>query len=68
MTESSGKHLPDALECFSYHEKYHFLLELFSFYNQTIYQKSELQFFDQVARDGESELTFEKRPLVAELT
>ena len=27
------------------------------FYNQTIYQKSVWRFFDQVARDGESELT-----------
>ncbi len=37
------------------------------FYNQTIYQKSDRHIFDQVARDGKSELTFEKQPLAAEL-
>ncbi len=37
------------------------------FYNQTIFQKFERSFFDQVAIDAKSVLTFEKRPLVAEL-
>ncbi len=37
------------------------------FYNQTIFQKSVWPFFDQVARDAKNVLTFEKRPLVAEL-
>ncbi len=37
------------------------------FYNQTVYQKSERCFFDQVSKDDKSVLTFEKCPLVAEL-
>ena len=37
------------------------------FYNQTVFKKFEHTFFDQVARDAKSVLTFEKRPLVAEL-
>ena len=35
------------------------------FYNQTVFQKIERTFFDRVAI--ESVLTFENRPLVAEL-
>ncbi len=38
-----------------------------SFYNQAIFQKSERIFFDQVAIDAKSVLTFEKRHLVVEL-
>ena len=37
------------------------------FYNQTVFQKFERTFFDQVAIDAKSVLTFEKRPLVVEL-
>ncbi len=37
------------------------------FHNQTIFQKFERTFFDQVAIDAKSVLTFEKRPLVVEL-
>ena len=37
------------------------------FHNQAIFQKSERSFFDQVAIDAKSALTFENRPLVAEL-
>ena len=37
------------------------------FYNQTVFQKSECTFFDQVAIDDKNVSTFEKRPLVAEL-
>ncbi len=38
------------------------------FYNHNIYQISGRRLFDQVARDGKNMLTFEKRPLVAELS
>ena len=37
------------------------------FYNKAIFQKSNRSFFDQVAIDSKSVLTFEKCPLVAEL-
>ncbi len=37
------------------------------FDNQTVFQKFERTFFDQVAIDAKNVLTFEKRPLVAEL-
>ncbi len=37
------------------------------FYNQTVFQKFERNFFDQVAIDAKSVSTFEKRPLVAKL-
>ncbi len=37
------------------------------FYNQTVSQKFERPFFDQVAIDAKYVLTFENRPLVAEL-
>ncbi len=37
------------------------------FYNQTAFQKFERTYFDQVARDAKSVLTFEKRPPVVEL-
>ncbi len=37
------------------------------FYNQTVFQKFERPFFDQVAIDAKDVLTFEKCPLVAEL-
>ena len=37
------------------------------FYNQTVFQKFERSFFDQVTTDAKNVLTFEKRPLVAEL-
>ncbi len=37
------------------------------FLNQAIFQKSERRFLDQVAIDAKSALTFENRPLVAEL-
>ncbi len=33
---------------------------LFVFYNQTVFQKSECSFFDQVAIDAESVLTLKK--------
>ncbi len=37
------------------------------FYNQTIFKKFECTFFDQVAIDAKTVLTFENYPLVAEL-
>ena len=37
------------------------------FHNQTVFQKFECTFFDQVDIDAKSVLTFEKRPLVTEL-
>ncbi len=37
------------------------------FYNQTVFQKFERTFFDQVAIDAKSVLTFEKGRLVAAL-
>ncbi len=37
------------------------------FYNQTVFQKFERTFFDQVAINVKSVLTFEKRPLFVEL-
>ncbi len=37
------------------------------FYNQTVFQKFERTFFDQVAIDAKDVLTFEKRRLVVEL-
>ena len=37
------------------------------FYNQMVFQKFEHTFFDEVAIDAKSVLTFEKCPLVAEL-
>ncbi len=37
------------------------------FYNRTVFQNFECTFFDQVALDVNSVLTFEKRPLVVEL-
>ncbi len=37
------------------------------FYNQTVFQKFERTFFDQLAIDAKNVLTFEKRSLVAEL-
>ncbi len=37
------------------------------FYNQAVFQNFESNFFDQVAIDAKNVLTFEKRPLVAEL-
>ncbi len=37
------------------------------FYNQTVFQKFERTFFDQVAIDANSVLTFKKCPLVVEL-
>ena len=37
------------------------------FQNQAVFKKFERSFFDQVARDAETVLTFEIRPLVAEL-
>ena len=39
---------------------------LIFFYNQTVFQKFERSFFDQVAIDAKNVLTFQKRPLVAE--
>ncbi len=36
-------------------------------YNQTIFQKFERSFFDQVAIDSKNVQTFERHPLVAEL-
>ncbi len=38
------------------------------FHNQTIFKKSERTFFDQVAIDAKSVLTFENCPLMSELT
>ena len=40
---------------------------MFCFYNQTVFQKCECSFFDQVAIDAKSVPTFEKCYLVAEL-
>ncbi len=37
------------------------------FYNQTVFEKFECTFLDQVAIDAKSVLTFEQRPLVVEL-
>ncbi len=37
------------------------------FYNQTIFKKIECCFFDQVAINDKSVVTFEKCPLVAQL-
>ena len=40
---------------------------IINFHNQTIFQKCECTFLDQVARDSKSVLTFENCPLVAEV-
>ena len=67
VTQNKVLRIPD-----SYHAKTlkkHTPLVRFAlyFYNQAIFQKSERSFFDQVAIDGKSALTFENRRLVAEL-